>query len=288
MDKQIQIIDDIKPSLFSSFKNVAISNYITHESVKTYHEVYNKTWIPESFIEFTFEEYKKYAFHSTKDIQEFFRLYSDSEISLILTNYMNSEFSIINKKRSRSGEHVYHVDTFLGNQNLSLGDPNVNGYTNKSLYTALNNISHHIKNSDELVSIKELYEKFSLKRYLKTTEVEKQSSITPKASKVAQNEIKKETSTVLVGEKSTIPVQKGKVTKMFFPKLNLPSAFPTSQEKSRVNSEKTVRRFMKTDNQVALINKYQFNTVKYHTSFIDKRKHAQNKKSTKRKLDFDF
>lgn len=288
MDTQIQIIDDIKPSLFSSFKNVAISNYITHESVKTYHEIYNKIWIPESFIEFTFEEYRKYAFHSTKDIQEFFRLYSDSEISLILTNYMNSEFSILNKKRSRNGEHVYHIDTFMGNQNLSLGDLNVNGYTNKPLYTALNNISHHIKNSDELVSIKELYEKFSLKRYLKTTEVEKQSSKAPKASQATQNEIKKETATVLVGEKSDIPNQKGKVTKMFFPKLNLPSAFPTSQEKSRVNSERTVRRFMKTDNQVALINKYQFNTVKYHTSFIDKRKHAQNKKSTKGKFDFDF
>lgn len=294
MANSINIIDDSKPSLFSDFKFIAISNFICHESTKTHFSLYKKRWVPETFFEFAFNEYKKYAFSSSVEIRNYFKLYSDSDISSILTNYMNSEISIIDKKKSKDGEHVYHVNNENNYLEISLGDHEIFGFTDKKLYSVLNNISNHINNRDELVSIKDLYEKFLLKKYIRTSELHsfelknKKAINQAGAQSAKAPEIATKKNEILVGEKSVVPSQKGKVVKMFFPKLALPSAYPTSQEKSRVNSERKVSRLLKTDAQVALINKYKFNAVSYSRSFIEKRKVAQKNNTEKKKFDFDF
>lgn len=294
MAKTIKIIDDMKPSLFSDFKFIAISNFICHESTKTHFKLYKKLWVPETFFEFAFNEYKKYAFSATPEIKEYFKLYSDAEISSVLTNYMNSEITIIDKKKSKDGEHLYHVNKDNEYLEISLGDNEIFGFTDKKLYSALNNISNHINERDELVSIKDLYEKFLLKKYIRTSELHSFELKNIKAVNRAGSQIERvqtsvnKNNEVLVGEKSLVPSQKGKVVKMFFPKLALPSAYPNSQEKSRVNSERKISHLMKTDKQVALINKYKFNAVSYSRAFIEKRKFVQKDKPNKKKFDFDF
>ena len=90
----------------------------------------------------------------------------------------------------------------------------------------------------------------------------------------------------LVGSTASLPEQKGKVNKIFFPKFILPSAYPILVDKSRINSTHRAKKILKTDKQIDIINKKQFNAVKYNVGFIEKRMAA--KKSTKKKFDFDF
>lgn len=296
MAEPIQIIDDITPTIFDTFTGVAISNFFCHETVKTYFDIYKANWIPESFFEFSFGEFQKYSFTSSNEVREFFKLYSKDNITSIIVNYMNSAYSLINRKRYRNGEQAYRISVENENLDVSLADEGVYGNFDKNLYSALSNILKHVRGGDELVSIKDLYEKFMLKKFLqsgtlRTTGQKAVSKAFANVEKVSSNQIKNEQAQakqdkILVSEKIDLPNQKGKVTKMFFPRLTLPSSYPTSQEKSRVNSEKTVLKFMNIDDQVALINKYKFNAVKYRQSFIDKRKTAQ--KAEKKVFDFDF
>lgn len=296
MAEPIQIIDDITPTIFDTFTGVAISNFFCHETVKSFYNIYKETWIPESFFEFSFAEFQKYSFTSTNEIREYFKLYKKDNITSIIVNYMNSAFSLINRKRTRNGEPIYRITNELGLLDISLADEGAYGTFDKNLYSALENIAKHVRGGDELVTTKDLYEKFMLRKYLTSSSfklakdgtVSKAFASTEKA--LGANNQKQQTepkvNKVLVSEKIDLPKQKGKVVKMFFPRLSLPSTYPTSQEKSRVNTEKTVRRFMNIDDQVALINHYKFNAVKYHQSFIDKRKAAQ--KTQKKVFDFDF
>lgn len=292
MAEELQIIDDIEPSIFSSFTNIAISNFISHEAVRLYYDIYKTNWIPETFFEFAFDEYKKYAFLLSEDIKSFFRIYSNENISSIIQNYMNCDFTVLNKKRTRSGETVYHIDTSLESLKLSFGDDEVFGTSDKKLYGSLNNMANHFNSGDELVSKKDLYERFLMKKYLLEANSAKLSKIVKSNSTaeppIATGPAKKiNNDEMLVGEKTEVPNQKGKVVRMFFPKLTLPSTYPISQEKSRVNTERTVKKFMKIDNQVTLINRYKFNGVKYKLAFINKRKTAQ-KPAQKKKFEFDF
>ena len=100
------------------------------------------------------------------------------------------------------------------------------------------------------------------------------------------SEFREKKAQILVGTQTEVPNQKGKVVKVFFPKLNLPSPYPILNEKSRVNSEHRVNSILRADKQIKLTNKYKFNGVQYTVSFIEKRKAAN--KPTKRKFDFDF
>ena len=100
-------------------------------------------------------------------------------------------------------------------------------------------------------------------------------------------EIKKDPSNVILeGTKTELPQQSGKVVKVFFPKLSLPSPYPILLDKSRINSDHRAKKFARTDKQVKIINNHQFNGVKYKLAFIEKRKAA--KKPARRKFDFDF
>lgn len=293
MVEDIEFIDDSEQTIFSTFSGVAIANFFCHEIVRTYFDTYKQEWVPESFFEFMFDEFKKYAFLSSNDIREFFRLYKTENIASAITNYMNCEFSALNKKRTRGGETVYHIDTKLNVLHLSFANNEIYGSSDKVLYSSLKNTATHFSDSDELVTTKDLYERFLLKKQIKEIALNKISknqserkSTSSTPSKPEDEQKKPNENQVLVGEQSEVPNQKGKIVKMFFPKLNLPSAYPTSLGKSRVNSERTVNKFMKIDTQVSLINKYKFNGVKYNLSFINKRKLAQ--KPQKKKFDFDF
>ena len=206
----------------------------------------------------------------------------------------NSNYSIIKKKANKNDELCYYIDVrFYIDARLS--DPDMLGKFDEPLYKNLDNISTHLEKSDEILSLREIYENFMMRKIVLAHRVkgsnkklidETISSLDAKeAAKKEPPETSKPDQT-LVGQQIELPNQKGKVVKMFFPKLSLPSPYPILTDKSRINSEIRARRLCSPDKQVTLINKYKMNGVKYSTGFIEKRKAAQ--KTPKKKFDFDF
>ena len=99
--------------------------------------------------------------------------------------------------------------------NYDLHEPTVLGMFDQKLYGELGNFCEHFKNSDELVSVKENYEYYMLKKIVLQSKVK--IEITPAQKEALEQE--KINNTVLVGEQTEVPEQKGKVVKIFFPKL---------------------------------------------------------------------
>lgn len=284
------LIDDIKPTLLSTYANSNIADFICHEACREYYRVYNKKWVPSTYFAFVFDEYKKYAFLANNDIRAFFKMYKERDIYALIENYMNNNLSVLTKRRERENYTLYLISDFdlLG---VSFANDNVYGGFNEPLYKSLANIEQHINASDELLTKKELYEKYLLKHFvIKDLKLNQTSKTEAKAISKAEAEIAatepKEEDRVMVGSTTDVPTQKGKIVKMYFPRLSLPSSYPTSQEKSTVNSDHVAKKFMRIDKQLTLMNKYKFNGVKYHKSFIDKRKAAQ--KPAKKKFNFEF
>lgn len=288
------IINDLPPTLLDSQRNINIANFITHDACQKYYKTYKSQWVPISFIEFNFEEYKRYDFMATESLKQFFERYTPEDLTAIVENYYNSNYSIIKKKANRNDELCYYIDARFYIE-AKLSDPDVLGRFDPEIYKNLDNISNHLDKSDEVLSLREIYENFMMRKVVlsyKTKSTGKtiveQAQISATTSEATAKEPPKESvaDKMLVGTQIDIPNQKGKVVKMFFPKLSLPSPYPILTDKSRINSEHRARRLASPDRQVAFINKYKINGVKYKTGFIEKRKAAQ--KPQKKKFDFDF
>lgn len=285
-EETFDIIDDSEESLLASQRNSSIANFITHEALKKYYELYKRRWVPMSFIEFYFSEYKSYEFLSKTFLKDFFSLYTTEDIPSIVENYMNCYYCLIVKKENKKDELCY----FISDRDymfVRLSDEDVLGRFDPELYKNLENITIHMEKNDELITLKEMYESFMIRKVvlsykpnIKPSSIKTSAKVAPSVTKAVDI-----SDAMLVGNKSDVPNQKGRVVKLYFPKLALPSAYPILLEKSRINSDHRASRFMPTDKQVTLINKYKFNRVKYRQGFIEKRKAASK---PKRKFEFDF
>ena len=87
------------------------------------------------------------------------------------------------------------------------------------------------------------------------------------------------------GREIDVPVQKGNITKLFIPKLMLPTPYPINLETSRINSDYRSKNIIKADKTISLFNKHKFKAVIYSTGFIEKRKKVKKQKP---KFTFDF
>jgi len=288
MENQNNIIleDEYESPILNSFENINIANFIIHEACKSYYSNFNKKWVPLSFINFYFEEYKRYEFLSPNYLVPFFKLYKEVDVPALIDNYYQAQYNIIVSKRTiKSQLHYLVEDNYYLHVNLA--DKNVLGIFDPKLYKNLDLITQHLSNSDELVSLQDNYEYYLLKQYVINSDKNaKLNKAQTKAAIQTSEDNTTITNEVLVGTQTDLPKQKGKVFKMFFPKLNLPSPYPILNNKSRINSEHRSKKFAKVDKQIEIINHYKFNGVKYNVSFIEKRKAA--KKPPKRKFDFDF
>ena len=217
-----KIINDLEPSLLDSQRNINIANFIVHESCQKYYNIYKSQWVPISFIEFMFEEYKRYEFISTGFLKPFFETYTPDDTTAIVENYYNSNYSLIKKKANRNDEVCYFIETRFYIE-AKLSDINLLGRFDPELYKNLDHISSHMEKSDEILSLREIYENFMMRKIV----LSRKSKITPAANTTAATatESPKEdlTNKVLVGSQTDMPNQKGKVVKLFFPKLSLPS-----------------------------------------------------------------
>ncbi len=277
--------DNQEETLLSTFVNANIAEFICHEGFREYYNLYKKTWVPESYIEFTFEEYKKYASISGQDLKHFFSLYKKEDVRALIEYYLNSAFAIVDKKRERGDENYYLVSN-AKYADVMLSNEGVYGKNDIGLYSMLEKVATHMVNNDENTSRKELYERYMLKNYLKnnlkTFAAERHTN---RATSTSQTQ-NKHSDQVLVGNSIDVPKLGGKISKLFFPKLSLPGAFPVSFEKSRINSNYRAHKFMASDREVTLVTQHKFNNVKYKKSFIEKRKAAM--KPQRKNFKFDF
>ena len=278
--------DEESPLLHTN-RTANIASFIVHEACRNFYKDFKSRWIPSSFIEFYFEEYKRYGFLSEKFLIPFFKIYKNIDIPALVNHYYHCQYNVIVAKRKTRSDMFYLIEKnyYL---DCNIADNDILGIFDPDLYKDLGLIANHLSSSDELVTINEKYQYFMLKKYILKTDNNKEIK---KAQKIALKKIEEENKlesqqTVLVGTQTKLPSQKGKVIKVLFPKLSLPSPYPILLDKSRINSEHRARHFLRTDKQVKLMNNYKINGVKYHISFIEKRKAA--KKPAKRKFDFDF
>jgi len=289
-----ELIYDLDDVLLYSETNSRIANFITHEACQKYFNEYKSPWIPLSFIEFYFEEYKRYAFMSPEFLEPFFNLYTTKDLDAIIENYYNARYSLITKKSTKKHETYYYI-TKNEYFSVNLYERSFLGFLHEALYKNIEIISNHFKNRDELLTLKETYEYYMIKKTILSYDSSNKSEFyklfnSKKSIKAeAKEPVKPQEQTkssVLVGNSTELPQQKGKVFKLFFPKLNLPSPYPSSQDKSRINSNYRIKKLLNPDKQVTIINHHKFNGVKYSIDFIEKRKAAQ--KPARRKFDFDF
>ncbi len=287
-------------SVFDYQRNVTISNFIMHSTCQLYFTFFKKKWMPISFVEFVFNEFKRYSKSSTAVIQDFFGLYKTTDLIQIVEDYERNFYTLITDSK-KIGEELHLKISNNDYMALNLSETNLFGDYDPDLYKSLDGIYNHIYNSDELLTIKELYQNFMIRKVVlslsnrnrnaspnlsKNSGAQVTKAITSQTLSAAEQVTSPAGDTTLIGSESDVPDQKGRVTKIYFPKIALPSPYPVLQEKSRINSEHRARRFAPTDKEVLIVNKYKFNRIKYKTGFIEKRKAAQ--KTTKRKFDFDF
>lgn len=287
----INVINDLEEGLLTTYTRANIADYITHEACKTYYNLYNKVYIPSSFIKFFYNEYKNYVYFANNEIKKFFKLYKDEDIQMIVFNYKKDQFSLIDKQKTKNDDIYYHINV-SNNLNINFADEYIYGYTNPELYKSLYRISNHIDNSDELLDKKELYQQYMMKEALKTdyrkskpVKVVKNNTRPTNTANTTQSS-SGGAAPKLMGKTIELPKQDGKVAKIFFPRLNLPTSYPTSQTVSKINVKVKLGKLSKTDQTIKLINQYKFNGVKYSQKFIDKRKAAFQ--PPKKKFNFDF
>lgn len=292
-------------SLLSLQDNIYIANFIAHESCKTFYNTYKEKWIPLSFVEFFFEEYKLYGENKSKFLKDFFDAYSPSDIVDIMARYAERVYSLVTNRSSKFEEIKYKLGNFSVGLNIDLTDPEFMGRQNSELLRDLDLVKKCVDNTDENITLKELYEKYMIRKIVllraRTKEIRLRKDEKPKKSETSgQAKVEKAIQTTeqtaqsapvfqnqtLVGQAIDIPEQKGHITKVLFPRLSLPSPYPVLKDKSRINSEYKIRKFTSNDMQIKIINQKKFNAVKYTTAFLEKRKLAS--KPQKRKFDFDF
>ena len=179
----------------------------------------------------------------------------------------------------------------------------------KIIFENIKNIVNELSNTDNLITKQEEYEKYLIENFLdnyipeniepkksvSTTKYEPtkntdNDTINKHKNKKHEKEQTKKVEPVkenleLTGKQEEMPEQKGRVVKLYIPKLTLPSAYPTLQDISRVDSDYKITKIATPDKMITLLNKYKIIAVKYHSSFIDKRK---NVKKPKPKFSFDF
>ena len=172
------------------------------------------------------------------------------------------------------------------------------------IYTNIKTICEKIENGDELLNKKELFERYMIDRFLdnytpsniiktkktqkvindKTEEPATNEQTSGSVQKVSLEEIQNYDED-LKGKETDVPVQKGKVTKLFIPRLMLPSPYPIMLDSSRINSDYRAKSLLRADEMIDLFNQYKFKAVSYKTGFIEKRKKT---KKPKPKFSFDF
>lgn len=242
-----------------------ISNTLINDAISIYFREKRSDVIPLSFVNFYIEEVKGYHNKRTSLLNNFFDAYNkDKEKYSVLPSIFAFSFNKLVVSYNSTSDDPY----FVINKNLMPYPVLYNTSGNKTLgqtFENLNDIKEHFKNSDELVSIIELYNEYKKERKISEIKAEEEKAAIEAAMQ------KQKMDSYMVGKSVAVPTKDERVTRLFIPKYSLPTKYPTSFTKSRVNSLFVAESFMDPAKQVMLLSMHKFKSVSYSKFFIEKR-----------------
>ena len=281
--------------------NLTTSNILLHFACLDYIETYKSNMVPFNYIEYFLKYVNTYENLFKSDLINFYKDFdiSNADIELLANIYSKDMISIVVTVVTKDSIEFIVTDENPVDLLSYYMDNEDENTLRKIIYSNLKLILEEMKKSDELVSKKSMYEKYMINKFLDsyTPENFRKNSNTEKYSNIKSNELNKDLNNKinntnplledqeLKGKEIEVPEQKGKVVKLFIPKLLLPSPYPVLQDTSRINSDFRTKNMLKADKMLSLFNNYKFKAVIYSTGFIGKRKKV---KKPKPKFSFDF
>lgn len=277
-----------KESFLSADDNNAAVILLVEKACEQYQHCFYKKNVPLSYIKFFMFEFKKYKSSFKDKLQTFYAQYKKNKITALDMariyddSYYGQSDGISENKKGAYLVFNHNISTLFSNE--------MRGVTNASISDFVENILNICKKIDlskENVSFKQLYEDFLIEEYIFDNDF---SAIPEKVAKKDEDDEPKtedSTSSELVGDAIEDNYQSGgKITKIIIPKIPLPSEYPVDMNKPRINKSKVASRFVSPAKQIIFINKNKIIGIKYHKVFIESRKTAPKRSSSKFNWDF--
>lgn len=247
-----------------------LSNLFCDHAVKKYIKIYGSYIIPYSFITFFFTKCQNFSVLINDYLDAFFYTFNNNSISFDTTMQIYSKskkpyakLKDISKNSIllglKKGKYI-EVNRKFVNQTLTYSSDD-----NKKLADSigcLELINDTLNKKCNNRTIKKEYENY--------INLYKKSGKTP----TYNNSGKVITGTGKQVKAPPKPLITKKVSKLVLPKIELPSIYPISSTKSRVDSRYFVYRFINSARQVELLHRYRINRVKFTKGFVNKRNEA--------------
>lgn len=282
--------------------NLTTSNTLLHFACLDYIENYKSNLVPFNYIEYFIKYVSNYEKLFESDLLAFYNNFdlSNMDLELLATIYSKDTVSIVVTVVTKDSIEFIVTDENPVDLLSYYMESETRDTTQKRIYNNLKRIIDEMNKSDELVSKKSLYEKYMINKFLdnytpqNVIKSKKQPKTNNEASIQSVNTDEKQENLIqnvtpedkdLRGKEIDVPNQKGKVVKLFIPKLPLPSPYPILQDTSRINSDYRTTKLLKADSMLSIFGKHKFKAVIYSTGFIGKRKKV---KKPKPKFSFDF
>lgn len=262
-----------KQSEIAQIDFLIISNYFINECTKKYYEQYRQLKTPVSFIEFYFEQVSRYKSKFNEQMTLFFDKYRKKEdyIDTLCNVYCRTFSKAVKfedvKHQGKSiiiNKHFFPIKvTFDAGDSSDL---------RKTIVIA-KDIAELIYNNEEARSLKTQYVDYLKNkvvalnhRSVDTIEIQNNPTENVKKTKV-EPVILKGAATKITPEKVS-----SHVSRIVIPKYKLPSLYPVSFIKSRVDSEHVAKSFINSVDLIRLLNIYNITSVAYSEDFVLKRK----------------
>lgn len=284
--------------------NLTTSNILLHFACLDYISTYKSNMVPFNYIEYFIKYVSTYENLFKTDLVNFYKDFdiNNIDIELLATIYSKDMISIVVTVVKKDSIEFIVTDENPIDLLTYYMESETNDSVRKVIYSNIKLIIDNMNQSDQLISKKAMYEKYMINKFLDSynldnikTNINTTDNIINDESKIisTQNELNDSNtpSTPLMedkelkGKEIEVPEQKGKVVKLFIPKLLLPSPYPVLQDTSRINSDYKAKKLTKADKLLTIFDKYKFKAVIYSTGFIGKRKKV---KKPKPKFSFDF
>lgn len=287
-------LTEAKQNFLISDENSTITIMLVEKACEQYYNHFKKPNVPFSYIKFFIEEFYKYSSLFENKLKEFYNSYNRLGLDAddLIVRYTDSYYARNVDTRTTSEDKFLvfeppvstpFVDTMRESTNLPIS----------SLTQNILNICKKIDLQDEVLNPAELYENYMIKQVILSTKFNnklkkepEQKKKAPKSKKNVAPAIEKDEDTELVGAKIDDNYQdKGKITKVIIPKLNLPSSYPVNYEEPRMLPGKRAGAFVSPSKQIIFINKNKIVNIKYSTRFVEKRR---RKPKPANKFNWDF
>lgn len=257
------IIADEKSEL-TQIDFLMLSNYIINECTKKYYNEYIGFQVPLTYIEFYFHIVSNYRFLFNRQFEEYFeKLESKPNMVEYLARVFSktfSEYCQIQEIRNR-GKHLVMAKKFFP---LSISfDSEAKQKLDQTLLI-LKKIVDNIFYNEEERSLKQQYIDYMKNKLEKKLSLSKKPvEETPKQGEKIHER---------TAPKSSPPSKSANVTRVIIPRYKLPSEYPISFTKSRVDSQHVANKFFSSVKLIELLLKFDVSGVTYGQDFIVKRR----------------